>query len=86
MTVKAMVSLIFDGILHIIYCSFAEILIFLKVIVMLFMLLVMQMNLEREARQLRKEVMFLVLVLEQLAMENLGPLLINLQWKILVHY
>jgi len=53
---------------------------------MLFMLLVMQMNLEREARQLRKEVMFLVLVLEQLAMENLGPLLINLQWKILVHY
>ena len=86
MTVKAMVSLIFYGILHIIYCSFAEILIFLKVMVMLFMLLVMQMNLEREARQLRKEVMFLVLVLEQLAMENLGPLLINLQWKILVHY
>jgi len=55
-------------------------------LVMLFMLRVMQMNLEREARQLRKEVMFLVLVLEQLAMENLGPLLINLQWKILVHY
>ena len=86
MTVNAMVSLIFDRILHIIYCSFAEILIFLKVMVMLFMLPVMQMNLEREARQLRKEVMFLVLVLEQLAMENLGPLLINLQWKILVHY
>ena len=86
MTVKAMVSLIFDGILHIIYCSFVEILIFLNVMVMLFMLPVMQMNLEREARQLRKEVMFLVLVLEQLAMENLGPLLINLQWKILVHY
>ena len=86
MTVKAMVSLIFDGILHIVYCSFIEILSFLKVTVMLFMLPIMQKNLEREARQLRKEVMFLVLVLEQLAMENLGPLLINLQWKILVHY
>jgi len=86
MTVKAMLSLSFDRILHIIYYSFAEILIFLNVMVMLFMLLVMQMNLEREARQLRKEVMFLVLVLEQLAMENLGPLLINLLWKILVHY
>ena len=86
MTVKAMSSLIFDRILHIIYYSFAEILIFLNVMVMLFMLLVMQMNLEREARQLRKEVMFLVPVLEQLAMENLGPLLINLLWKILVHY
>ena len=86
MTVKAMISLIFDEILHIVYCSFIEILSFLKMTVMLFMLPIMQKNLEREARQLTKEVMFLVLVLEQLAMENLGPLLINLQWKILVHY
>ena len=44
---------------------------------MLFMLLVMQMNLEREAPQLRKEVMFRVPVLEQLAMGNFGPILIN---------
>jgi len=72
-----MVSLIFDGILHIIYCSFAEILIFLKVMVMLFMLLVMQMNLEREALELRKEVMFLVPVPDQLAMGNFSPILIN---------
>ena len=45
---------------------------------MLFMLLVMQMNLEREALQLRKEVIFLVPVLEQLAMGNFCPILINL--------
>ena len=56
MTVKAMVSLIFDGILHIVYCSFIEILSFLKVTVMLFMLPIMQKNLEREALELRKEV------------------------------
>ena len=37
---------------------------------MLFMLPVMQMNLEREARQLTKEVMFLVLVLEQLQQDH----------------
>ena len=74
MIVKAMVRLIFYGILHIIYCSFAEILIFLNVAVMLFMLLVMQMNLEREALELRKEVMFLV------------PIPINLLWEILVQY
>ena len=39
---------------------------------------VMQLNFEREALELRKDVVFLLLVPDQLAMENLGLVLSNL--------